>query len=146
MNRVLFRSSSQGLTGQPRVSLEDSRANLRAMARIAREHAIVPVFLTAPSSHERGDEPSYVTRRWLWDPQQLVPLHAAYVEAVREVAAEEGALLVDLYAEFAALEQAELRRCFQEDGVHPSEEGARRLARRLYRELDRARLIEDLLE
>jgi hypothetical protein len=50
-----------------RVSPADFRENLRAMARISREHGIVPVFIAAPTSHEVGREPEYLGERFLRD-------------------------------------------------------------------------------
>ncbi|MCX7010070.1 MAG: GDSL-type esterase/lipase family protein, partial [Kiritimatiellaeota bacterium] len=130
INKMLF---SKVMSGKPyaqqRVPLTDFRANLRAMVRLAREHNITPILLTAPSSHQAGKEPAYLAERWVKDLYQLVPLHASYVQAVRDVAAEEHAGLVDLFALFKALPPAELDASFQRDGIHLTEAGDRHIAR-----------------
>lgn len=106
-----------------RVSLDDYRANLRAMADSARELDAVPMLLTAPSGHRRGEEPPDLGRRWLRDVEELVPLHQAYVGATREVAAATGAPLCDLAARAEALPWPERRELFTGDGIHLSQAG-----------------------
>jgi lysophospholipase L1-like esterase len=116
-----------------RVSPADFRENLRAMARISREHGIVPVFITAPTSHEPGREPEYLAERFLRDVDELVPLQQGYVEIVRQVAAGEGAVLCDTARAFAAL-PAEWRRTrlFARDGIHLRPAGQQKLAELLF--------------
>jgi lysophospholipase L1-like esterase len=129
VNKLLFSKVMSGKTySQQRVPVAEFRANLRAMVRLARAHAITPVLLTAPSSHQVGQEPAYLAERWLKDLHQLVPLHAAYVQAVRDVAAEEQVDLVDLFKLFKALPPAELDASFQRDGIHLTETGDRHIA------------------
>ena len=123
VNRAFFAERFDGLTDELRVSLEDFEANLISMVETARTHGIEPTLLTAPSSHRVGDEPVYVTLRWLKDKDDLVPLHRAYVDKVREVAEKLGVPLVDLFAHFEGLERDVVERAFQEDGVHLTEEG-----------------------
>ena len=123
-----------------RVSLADFDANLRQMVRIAHEHGIIPILLTAPTSHQRGREPAYLAERWVADLEDLVPLHRRYADAVRRVAAEENAPLVDLHREFGQLPQRELDRFFWEDGIHLTKAGNRRIAELIDRHLVRADL------
>ena len=111
-----------------RVSLADFSANLRQMVRIAHEHDVIPILLTAPTSHRPGREPQYLAKRWLTDLKDLVPLHRRYVDAVRRVAAEEDAPLVDLHREFDRWPQRELDRFFRKDGIHLTIEGDRKIA------------------
>jgi len=66
-------------------------------------YGITPILLTAPSSHKKGEEPAYLTDRWLNDLNKLVPLHQKYVQAIRDIASRERVLLIDLYAEFGRL-------------------------------------------
>ena len=119
-----------------RVSLADFRANLRGMVRTARDHDVVPILLTAPTSHRRGREPAYLAQRWLKNLDDLVPLHQRYVQAVRDVAAEEEAPLVDLYREFDQLSEQELAQLFMEDGVHLTPDGDRKIAELIDRGLE----------
>ncbi len=119
-----------------RVSLADFRANLRAMAETAAEAGIRPAFLTAPTSIRAGEEPAYLETRWLRELSDLVPLHRSYAEAVREVAAEEGAVLCDLARRFDELPREEVEASFRDDGIHLTEEGSRRVAELLYRCLE----------
>jgi lysophospholipase L1-like esterase len=74
----------------PRVTLGQFRDNLREIVRIARAAEIIPVLLTAPTTHQQGREPEHLADRWLTDLSELVPLHRAYVAAVREISSQEG--------------------------------------------------------
>ena len=131
--------------GPYRVSLPDFRANLRSMVRIARDHDIIPILLTAPTSHRRGREPAYLALHYLNDLDDLVPLHRRYVQAVRDVAAEEDAPLVDLHHEFSQLPRHELERFFSSDGIHLTPEGDRKIAEIVDGELVRMGLDQRLV-
>jgi len=116
-----------------RVAPEDFESNLRQMARLARGNGIVPVFLTAPTSHEPGREPAHLLARFIHRLDELVPLHQSYVSIVRRVAEEQGAVLCDLAARFAALPRRDVRELyFGEDGIHLKRLGDRKLADFLY--------------
>lgn len=117
-----------------RVSLEDFRANLRAMVRESRELGAVPVLLTAPAGHEPGEEIPGLEKRWLRDNADLVPLHQAYVEAVREVAATAGdeARLCDLSARAEELPWDQRKALFTADGIHLSSAGDEAVASWLF--------------
>jgi lysophospholipase L1-like esterase len=129
---VLWRASAKRRMPN-RVSPEDFRHNMRQMVRISRAAGIIPVLLTAPTSHEIGHEPQYLADRFLRDLSELVPLHRQYVEIVREVARAEGALLCDLARAFEAIPRDELRETyFQRDGVHATKRGDRRIAKLLF--------------
>lgn len=122
-------ASMQRFEGSPyRVSLADFDANLRQMVRIAQAEGIIPILLTAPTSHRRGQEPAYLARRWMIDLEDLVPLHQQYVQVVREVAAEENAPLVDLHEKFSQLPRRDLEQLFIADGIHLTSEGDRKIA------------------
>ncbi len=125
-----------------RVSRQDFSANLRAMVRRAEAGGIRPVLLTAASSHVEGNEPAGLGERWLRDVSELVPLHRSYVEAVRRVAAQEGAALCDLARRFDELPRGERQTSFTTDGIHLSAAGDRRLAAFLYDCFERDGLLE----
>ncbi|MEE8507977.1 MAG: SGNH/GDSL hydrolase family protein [Myxococcota bacterium] len=112
-----------------RVTPEDFRANLIEMCDLARGHEIVPVLLTAPTSHEVGREPSYLAVRHLRDLADLVPLHRRYVRIVREVARTEAVPLCDLAARFDALPRPAVRHeYFGGDGIHLTPAGNEKIA------------------
>ena len=125
-----------------RVSLEDFRDNHRQMVRTARAAGIEPVLITAATSHRQGEEPEHLTQRWLRELSDLVPLHQSYVEALRQVAAEEGAVLCDPAAELDGLPREEQRRLFLDDGIHFTPEGDARLGEIIGRCLDDAGLLD----
>lgn len=136
INRAIFTFTQsgpeQGHRRPERVSPADFESNLRRMVTIARRNGITPVLLTAPSSHREGHEPKYLAERWLNDLHELVPLHRSYVQIVRRVAADEQVPLVDLAAEFDRFSREALETLFQEDGIHPTEAGDRKIAQLLY--------------
>ena len=129
-----------------RVPLPNFRANLRRMVRIAKDNDIIPILLTAPTSHQRGHEPATLSERWLTNLDDLVPLHRRYVQAVRDVAVEEDAPLIDLYEELNQLPQHERERLFKDDGVHSTPEGYRRIAELIYDHLLRTGLYQRIFE
>jgi lysophospholipase L1-like esterase len=110
-----------------RVPLDRYRMNIEALGRLARAAGIRAVFITAPTSHERGREPEYLALRHLRDLNELVPLHASYVQATREAAMAAGAEMCDAAAMFAAL-PGPTGQYFNRDGIHFSDSGSRALA------------------
>jgi len=78
----------------------------------------------------------------LHTPPRILPLDvlrsphlAEYVAAIREVASESGAVLVDHYQAWAAEEQNGKLAYWLSDAIHPNEIGHRAMARLLLREL-----------
>ncbi|NJB68695.1 lysophospholipase L1-like esterase [Desulfobaculum xiamenense] len=129
-----------------RVPEEDYRANLERMVTLCREHGIRPVLLTAPSSHERGQEPEYLKRRWLHSLDDLVPMHRRYNDIVRQVAAQTGTPLCDLERVFDALPREEVRTAhFRKDGIHLNPSGDRIIAQALYETMRENGLVEHVL-
>jgi lysophospholipase L1-like esterase len=100
-----------------RVPIQEYHSNLLHMASEARAAGITPMFITAPSNHVAGHEPAYLAKRELRTLSELVPLHAAYVQATREAAAAAGAPVCDAAAAFAAL-PGRHDLYFREDGIH----------------------------
>ena len=133
-------------SGQARVPPDDFRANLRQMVRIARGNDIIPILFTAPTSHRRGQEPAYLAKRWLINLEDLVPLHRKYVQIVREVAAAENALLVDLHHEFSQLPRQDLENLFRSDGIHLHPAGNRKIAELIDRTFDQAGLYPRIMD
>lgn len=107
-----------------RVSVIDFKNNLIDIIKIARGNNIIPVLITAPTSHERGKEPEYLTNRWLRSLNDLIPLHQKYISLVREVANEENAYLLDLAKKFEELPKNVVRdQYFMRDGIHLKKAG-----------------------
>ncbi len=113
--------------GVPRVPADHYRENLEAI--VARFD--VPVILiTAPTAHRRLGVPDYlVAKGFASDAGAVLELHQAYNAIVRTVAASSPARLLDLDPEFEA--SKDLRAMFLEDGIHLTEVGRWRLARRV---------------
>lgn len=124
-----------------RVSLDDFESNLTSIVQIARDNGIIPVLLTAPTSHEVGKEPDYLVPRWLHDLSDLVPLHRRYVQVVRDVSVKQKVILIDLFDEFSRMSSEERARYFNDDGIHLNDAGNRRIAEMIYEHL-RYRLPE----
>ena len=110
-----------------RVPPERYRRNLEAIATSAKRAGIVPVFVTAPSNHVAGHEPSYLLRRHVRSLDQVIPLHQQYVEITRNAAHAGGALLCDAVAAFDRLPPPR-DQYFQKDGIHFTPVGDRELA------------------
>jgi lysophospholipase L1-like esterase len=127
-----------------RVSIADFRSNLTEMISITKNNGIRPVLLTAPSSHIAGKEPEYLADRWLTELSNLIPLHQNYVQTVREVSAKEQVQLIDLYKEFRKLNNNDLSRLFQEDGIHLTEEGDEKIAKIMYEEFRKCGMMNRL--
>ena len=115
-----------------RVSLSDFSANLRQMVLVARDDGVIPILLTAPSAHRKGKEPRYLLKGWLNDLDDLIPLHQQYVQAVRNVASQQQAPLIDLYSEFNRLPQKDLDKLFKRDGIHLRKKGDEKIAEMIY--------------
>ena len=111
-----------------RVPMHDYQANLLQMASEAQAAGITPLFITAPSNHVAGHEPAYLAKRHVRSLAELVPLHAAYVEAIRDIAASAHAPVCDAAAAFAVLPQPH-DLYFQKDGIHLTDEGDVEMAR-----------------
>jgi len=91
----------------PRVSREDYRANLERMVELVRERGGRTVLITAPNYLELVENPEE-TLPGEGVAAALVRVHASYCEAVRDVAREKGACLVDAARLFEADGQPEV--------------------------------------
>ncbi len=129
-----------------RVSPEQFRSNIALMVRAARAAGVVPLLITAPTSHAIGREPRYLEKRWIDNLADLVPLHQRYVQIVREVAAQEGAPLCDLAAEFDAIPRQDRDAMFNADGIHANEDGNKAIAAGILGCLENDGLLDALTE
>jgi len=123
--RSYSRRSSEVL----RVSPEEYRENLTELTRLGGENGVRVVLMTAPwNVGERGHAFLTANGNTALTLPELHELHRRYNRVVREVAAEEGAQVVDLARIFATLGKDEL---LWGDGIHPNTEGYRVIARAL---------------
>lgn len=99
--------------GSRRVPLRAYKKNLHAFADIARERGATPVYLLLPSDRDLRSE-------------ALEPPRPEYRDAMRAVAAEEGALVIDGISPFVGGD-----RSLMLDDVHPSRGGHRLLGQTL---------------
>jgi lysophospholipase L1-like esterase len=129
-----------------RVSPKDFRNNLRAMVGTARDNDIIPVLVTAPTSHVKGNEPLHLQERFIRDVDQLVPLHQEYADIVREVAKTEDVTLADLARQFDRLPRHQVEKVyFSQDGIHLTDPGNRMIAEFLYKCFKENDLLDVLL-
>ncbi|MBN2120935.1 MAG: hypothetical protein JW734_07790 [Candidatus Omnitrophica bacterium] len=138
--------SKKKLRRSERVALADFVSNIYDMVQIARENDIVPVLITAPSSHVKGREPNYLSLRCLDNLGDLIPLHYRYIQAVRKVVNEYDVELIDLALEFSKLPQADLNNLFLQDGIHLTDEGSKRVAGLMYEYFVNSGLIDRILK
>jgi len=115
-----------------RVPLPEFERNLSAIVDAFQRAEVPVVLVTPPSAHEALGVPTYVVDRgFAVDAATALVDHARYADAVRRVAASEGAWLLDLERDFAGLPPDILRRFFRVDGIHLSLLGAAEVALRL---------------
>ena len=136
----------EGGRNPKRVSLEDFRNNLIEMIQVARDNDIIPVLLTAPTSHIKGKEPAYFQKRWLKELDDLVPLHQSYISIVRDVAKEKKVILADLAKYFNSFPTGPVaKESFMEDGIHLTDEGNKLIAQVLFKCFRDNGLLERLI-
>jgi len=131
-----------------RVSLDDFEGNLRAIVTTARAAGITPILITAPTSFPLFDDIEQFAKlkeRHIDDLDELIPLHASYVEKVRLVAAEEHAVLCDFAAFIAGLPKEEALTYFIDDGIHFTDIGGLKTGKFLLDCLRDNELLEGLL-
>jgi lysophospholipase L1-like esterase len=130
-----------------RVSPEDFEGNLTEIVRLAKKNNIIPVLLTAPTSHVKGKEPKRLQKRFLLNLSDLVPLHRKYINIVRKVAKNENAILCDLAEKFDQLHRKErARKFFTKDGIHFKPRGSQKVALYLYDCFKQNNLLDKILE
>jgi lysophospholipase L1-like esterase len=121
-----------------RVPLPSFEENLGRLARLARERGARPVFITAPSRLAAGSVPQYLFAHGFvargGPPVQEI--HDSYAAAVRRLARESGALLVDAASHFAAARDGG-RDWIRDDGIHLTAEGINEMAGLVARELEK---------
>jgi lysophospholipase L1-like esterase len=115
--------------GAHRVELDEYADNLRQIVRAGRKLNAEVWLITAPHALD-GGIPTYLTAtREVDDPAGLIAMHGAYNDAVRQVAAELDAPLLDLDRELAG--RPDKAALFDADHIHLSSAGKDLLAERL---------------
>jgi len=113
-----------------RVPLPSYRDNLRAIAGAARALGAEAVFITAPTTWYRdGVSQPHIDGGYVPNADVALDQHRRYNEAVREVAAETGALLLDFEREFESMASRDGIMIY--DGIHFSSRGLDLLALRV---------------
>lgn len=144
LNFFLFRFHFKTVHQPNRVEPEDFYQNLVSFIASAKTNGIVPVILTAPSSHVRGKEPHHLWERHMQHLSELVPVHEQYVALARKAAQEHGAVLVDLYPYFRQFPPAQLeQQYFQNDGIHLQAAGDELIAQQILKSLLAAGALPD---
>lgn len=116
----------------PRVALADYRANLSGMVRTLRQRGVRVVLMTpnplswTPALFNLYARPPYLPD----DPDGMNVLLRDYAEAVRGIARDEGAGLVDVFAAFKEADRKPGRKpgWLCPDGMHPGDDGHRLVA------------------
>lgn len=113
------RGDQRTLSDSVRVRSNRYRENLERIAISLAAAGTQVVFVTAPTSYYRFGVPDQVVEAGLArSNERAVGLHREYNDIVREVAARQGAGLIDLEARMDALSDDELREVFRLDGIH----------------------------
>jgi lysophospholipase L1-like esterase len=121
----------------PRVSLEEYRANLAGIGERGERAGGRVLLLTAASSHAQRGVPEYlILAGFAAGEKQVLAQHAAYNQAVRELAAERGWLLLDLAEATDALGDPDA--VFIGDGMHFTKDGLRWIGERVAEKIARA--------
>ena len=107
-----------------RVPPERYRENLVFLGDFWTRRGARILLLTAPSSYARLGVPDYLVRDgYASDKTSAESLHRNFNQIVRSVAADHGWPMLDLAADFAALEPPLLEQIFTDDGIHPTPTG-----------------------
>ena len=117
---------------RPRVSPDQYRDNLLAMAAACRAAGVPVIFATAPSGISAGKVPDYlVPMAFITAPAQLAILHRRYNDVARAAAAKAGVEMCDLDAAFEAHGVATLFTDPAKDLIHPNAAGYALMAEKL---------------
>ena len=122
---VLMRTGRHTPHDIVRVPIDEYRNNLDAIRRVFLESGVPVVFITAPTSWYRLGVPQrLVELGYVPDAPTAIQRHRRYNEVVRQVAALDGALLLDLEREFesgAATDESDP--LMTRDGIHFTSRG-----------------------
>lgn len=130
VNLVGAKMRTAQTVGVHRVELDEYADNLRAIVRAGRKLKSEVWLITAPHALDSGI-PAYLTAtREVDDPAGLIAMHGAYNAAVRQVAQELDAPLLDLDREIEA--RSDRASYFDDDHIHLSDAGKDYLAERLF--------------
>ncbi|QEF99416.1 GDSL-like Lipase/Acylhydrolase [Stieleria maiorica] len=122
-----------------RVEAEDYRANLQAIGEVCRANQFDCWYLTAPHAFDLGVPPYLIESGEAENLEDLLEIHRAYNQIVRDVAVSRGNTLVDLERELDSMNKSEL---FIDDHIHLSKQGRLLVAKRLAAELRGAGILE----
>lgn len=110
-------SASGPKLDQVRVPADHYRENLIKMKTVLETKNRPLVYMTAPTAYYRLGVPAYITKKgFASDAQSAISLHKHYNGIVRDVAAQEGAYLLDLETQMDSV--PDIRSIFTEDNIH----------------------------
>ena len=113
-----------------RVSTNEYADNLTFMGRFFSDRGVPVIFITPPTAHYRLGVPDYLIRQgFAVDKNSVITLHRRYNQILREVAAKNSWLVLDLEREFET--GGDLSKIFLEDGIHLTGAGLAVIAARI---------------
>ncbi len=118
------------VTGAVRVPSEQYRENLTVIRQMFEAKNVPVVLVTAPSGLGLLGVPQQtITGGFALSAENAIQLHTQYNEIVREVAGN--GWMVDLEKRYAELSKEDLAHLFQEDNIHPSNNGSQEIAQQV---------------
>ncbi len=133
-----LRQTKKNAPATLRVSREDYKENLVAMADLARGAGAIPIFAVPPSAIGVDKVPDYLTYlEFIKKQEDLAKIHGQYSEITRQTAMEQKVVLVDLEKTFQGRDLRELFNDPSRDVIHPNPEGYRIMAEEIARTLAR---------
>ncbi len=125
------RSESDLVLDKVRVPLDEYQENLTWISDMFASENIPVIFLTSPTSHYRLGVPEYLIREKLTSSAEAdISLHRTYNQVVRDLAVQNGLMLLDLESDFDSLHN--LDQIFTKDGIHFTPTGLELVAKRVY--------------
>ncbi|MBD3217233.1 MAG: hypothetical protein GF310_03075 [candidate division Zixibacteria bacterium] len=122
LTRPIAGGEKSQIIDEVRVPIQEYEANLDEIESRFEGQDVPVVFITAPTSHYRLGVADYlVENQYAGSKEEVIILHKAYNEIVREIAAASNAYLLDLEQKVASLKN--LEKIFLNDGIHFTREG-----------------------
>ena len=123
-------SDEKNIIDEVRVPADQYRQNLLAMVRTFRKNGTSVVLMTSPTSfYQKGVPDWLVELRLTSNKEAALHMHQQYNEIVRDIAAEERTILLDIETEFEQSTTTE--HLFKADGIHFSRAGLYAISERL---------------
>ena len=122
LTRPIAGGEKSQIIDKVRVPIQEYEENLKEIEKKFDGLHVPAVFITAPTSHYRLGVPDYlVENQYAKSKEEVLILHKAYNEIVREIAAESNTYLLDLEQKVDSLNN--LDQIFLNDGIHFTRQG-----------------------